>query len=199
MPLLETSYWPKTVSLFFLFSYQVHEKTILFCLLPINLLFTKYPVFSSWFSLVATFRFLAFFMHYSLILASLYPLLKKDGLMIPYFVMFFTQVIVFPFENCRSSLEKGFIFACLFMMGGLHMFYCYPAPMKYPDIHSFLISCYSCACFLLAFAYMYRQLIQTLTKQDWSIWKTCRCAYGSHEKWIFSLWNASKSLHSVRM
>jgi alpha-1,3-glucosyltransferase len=51
---------------FFLFSFQVHEKSILLATLPVSLLTAHHPYFSVWFNLVATF--------------SMYPLLVKDGL-----------------------------------------------------------------------------------------------------------------------
>ncbi|CAL8467236.1 g6772 [Coccomyxa elongata] len=55
---------------FFLFSYQVHEKSILLPLLPVTLLAPDLPVLASWMPAVATF--------------SMYPLLKKDGLSLAY-------------------------------------------------------------------------------------------------------------------
>jgi alpha-1,3-glucosyltransferase len=41
---------------FYLFSFQVHEKTILFVLLPVSLLILRFPRFVSWFSSIACFR-----------------------------------------------------------------------------------------------------------------------------------------------
>ena len=64
---------------FYLFSFQVHEKTILVPLLPITLLFTSrdWNVLSmvSWINNVALF--------------TLWPLLKREGLYLQYFVCFF--------------------------------------------------------------------------------------------------------------
>ncbi|SJM85830.1 probable Dolichyl pyrophosphate Man9GlcNAc2 alpha-1,3-glucosyltransferase [Zygosaccharomyces bailii] len=63
---------------FFLFSFQVHEKSILVPLLPITLLYTStnWDVLSlvSWINNVGLF--------------TLWPLLKKDGLVLQYFVCF---------------------------------------------------------------------------------------------------------------
>lgn len=63
---------------FFLFSFQVHEKTILVPLLPITLLYTStnWDVLSlvSWINNVGLF--------------TLWPLLKKDGLVLQYYVCF---------------------------------------------------------------------------------------------------------------
>ncbi|RQM21795.1 hypothetical protein B5M09_009397 [Aphanomyces astaci] len=42
---------------FFLFSFQVHEKTILLPLLPVTFLLSEATLLASWFGLVATFRF----------------------------------------------------------------------------------------------------------------------------------------------
>ncbi|KAK9860459.1 hypothetical protein WJX84_007901 [Apatococcus fuscideae] len=55
---------------FFLFSYQVHEKSILFPLLPISLLAIEYPVLAAWFPAMAAF--------------SMFPLLMKDNLRLAY-------------------------------------------------------------------------------------------------------------------
>ncbi|KAI8990887.1 ALG6, ALG8 glycosyltransferase family-domain-containing protein [Mycotypha africana] len=57
---------------FFLFSFQVHEKSILLPLLPVTLLILEEPVASTMFLNVAMF--------------SMFPLLKRENLVIPYFV-----------------------------------------------------------------------------------------------------------------
>jgi alpha-1,3-glucosyltransferase len=56
---------------FFLFSYQVHEKSILLPLLPVSMLLLDEPTLVPWFVNAATF--------------SMYPLLKRDGVLIPLF------------------------------------------------------------------------------------------------------------------
>ncbi len=61
---------------FFLFSFQVHEKSVLLPLMPSSLLLFTDPEHRSWvgyINIVATF--------------SLWPLLKKDGLQMQYFVL----------------------------------------------------------------------------------------------------------------
>ncbi len=55
---------------FFLFSFQVHEKSILMPLLPITLLYSHNPRFATWMTAVACF--------------SMYPLLVRDGLALAY-------------------------------------------------------------------------------------------------------------------
>ncbi|GMH35336.1 hypothetical protein BSKO_03204 [Bryopsis sp. KO-2023] len=58
---------------FFLFSYQVHEKSILLALLPITMLAVDEPHLAQWLPIVASF--------------SMYPLLERDGLILQYFAM----------------------------------------------------------------------------------------------------------------
>ncbi|KAM9384074.1 dolichyl pyrophosphate Man9GlcNAc2 alpha-1,3-glucosyltransferase [Pholidichthys leucotaenia] len=57
---------------FFLFSYQVHEKSILLAALPVCLLLSELPLMSIWFLQASTF--------------SMLPLFLKDGLLAPYVV-----------------------------------------------------------------------------------------------------------------
>ncbi|KAL8178534.1 UNVERIFIED_CONTAM: Glucosyltransferase-like protein [Gekko kuhli] len=57
---------------FFLFSFQVHEKSILLVAIPVCLVINEIPFMSVWFLLVSTF--------------SMLPLLLKDGLLLSYIV-----------------------------------------------------------------------------------------------------------------
>nr|XP_056701305.1 dolichyl pyrophosphate Man9GlcNAc2 alpha-1,3-glucosyltransferase [Euleptes europaea] len=57
---------------FFLFSFQVHEKSILLASIPVCLVLNEIPFMSAWFLLVSTF--------------SMLPLLLKDGLLLSYIV-----------------------------------------------------------------------------------------------------------------
>jgi hypothetical protein len=60
--------------IFFLFSYQVHEKTILLCIMPAALLYPAFPLLSLWMSVAGT--------------LSMWPLLcAKDGLTIPFYTI----------------------------------------------------------------------------------------------------------------
>merc|ERR1711973_615297 len=64
---------------FFLFSYQVHEKSVLLAALPVCLLMPYKPLECVWFLMISTF--------------SMWPLLLKDGLAlayIPCMLLFFT-------------------------------------------------------------------------------------------------------------
>ncbi|CAL5225224.1 g8012 [Coccomyxa viridis] len=58
---------------FYLFSYQVHEKSILLPLMPVMLLGPDQPIMTRWLPPVACF--------------SMYPLLKKDGLTLAYIAL----------------------------------------------------------------------------------------------------------------
>lgn len=57
---------------FFLFSFQVHEKSILLPLMPVTLLVLEEPIATTMFMNVAMF--------------SMFPLLKREGLVLPYFI-----------------------------------------------------------------------------------------------------------------
>uniref|UniRef100_H3C235 Alpha-1,3-glucosyltransferase n=1 Tax=Tetraodon nigroviridis TaxID=99883 RepID=H3C235_TETNG len=75
---------------FFLFSYQVHEKSILLSAVPVCLLLNDLPFISLWFLLVYTF--------------SMVPLFLKDGLLVPYVV----TSLAFLLTSARllSALER---------------------------------------------------------------------------------------------
>lgn len=76
---------------FFMFSFQVHEKSILLPLLPITMLYNEYPAFVSWFNNIALF--------------SLWPLLKKDGLLIPYIasIILWNVLTVNTMKQCGKA------------------------------------------------------------------------------------------------
>jgi alpha-1,3-glucosyltransferase len=71
---------------FFLFSFQVHEKSILLPLLPITMLFNEHPSFVVWFNNVSLF--------------SLWPLLQRDHLQIPFFALLILwNALTYPFQQ----------------------------------------------------------------------------------------------------
>jgi alpha-1,3-glucosyltransferase len=86
---------------FFLASYQVHEKTILVPLLPIACLYPSLPLLSSWFAAAAAW--------------SMWPLLLKDGLVLPsaaltcaglyFFFPSSSAVLVAPAPDATASLD----------------------------------------------------------------------------------------------
>mmetsp|Transcript_3274 Transcript_3274/g.4511 ORF Transcript_3274/g.4511 Transcript_3274/m.4511 type:complete len:511 (-) Transcript_3274:2683-4215(-) len=125
---------------FFLFSYQVHEKSILLVLLPATLLIGHRPELVLWMLPVAQ--------------LSMYPLLVRDGVAAPYF----TLGLVF-FIACWSfigtermefgrSLDKAKFFLICSMCGvvAIHVLQsCVPPPQQYPDLFPLIVSVY---CFL---------------------------------------------------
>ncbi|EEB16956.1 dolichyl glycosyltransferase, putative [Pediculus humanus corporis] len=136
---------------FFLFSYQVHEKSILLTALPILLYFPFDPFPCFWFLLVSTF--------------SMFPLLLKDGLLIPFisltvlFTLFVFANVNFHLmseekkfkQNLKGTLVKkkhNFIFTIFKLSIFLYMilFLCslfVKPPEKYPDLWPLLLSIYS--------------------------------------------------------
>lgn len=95
LPLLPYALLTSAMS-FFLFSFQVHEKTILLPLLPLTLLLCGAPAGSAMFGWgvlvnnIAVFRFVLFLSSspflFSYVLRSMWPLLKRDGLGLQYII-----------------------------------------------------------------------------------------------------------------
>lgn len=168
---------------FFLFSFQVHEKSILLAAVPVALYLPVVPLPCFWFLLISTF--------------SMLPLLIKDGLLISYIALtvFYTVSVLLtvnfglkdlsyfiaftppgPKTNQRKNKKPGrksaeiqpFVWKHLFLIflvslaGCLVLTVCSAAvtpPSQYPDLFPLLISVYSCAHFLAFFAYFnYRQI-----------------------------------------
>ncbi|XP_028857718.1 dolichyl pyrophosphate Man9GlcNAc2 alpha-1,3-glucosyltransferase isoform X2 [Denticeps clupeoides] len=76
---------------FFLFSFQVHEKSILLPALPVCLLLNDLPLMAIWFLQASTF--------------SMLPLLLKDGLLLPYVVT--SVAFVYYSVYLLSALERS--------------------------------------------------------------------------------------------
>lgn len=89
---------------------EVHEKTVLLPLLPISFLFAHDALLAGWFSLLSTFRYFldeldcltmpsTYECRWRGDPCSMFFLLKKDGLVLPYFVLqvAFAYVGVLPF------------------------------------------------------------------------------------------------------
>ncbi|TYZ65358.1 hypothetical protein PybrP1_012682 [[Pythium] brassicae (nom. inval.)] len=147
---------------FFLFSFQVHEKTILIPLLPLSLLFAYNSLLAGWFSFIATF--------------SMFFLLKKDELMLQYAVLqaLLLSVGVLPFLANKSYLHVAGVAAppgyradgsphvlfraCVLLsltgtvVAHLTQVLITP-PTRYPHIHDYVFAAYSCGHFLLALGY----------------------------------------------
>ena len=152
---------------FFLFSFQVHEKSILIVAIPVILIFPLEPFMAFWFLQVSTF--------------SMIPLLVKDGLISAYIGlsgMFFlmTKIII---DNARSKKQQDMnflqilwninfnkskkwidrlFFGCYVLSTIVQLalfvgnFYLSP-PEHLPFLHPLLISAFSCCHFLFFLLY----------------------------------------------
>ncbi|CAH0595286.1 unnamed protein product [Chrysodeixis includens] len=159
---------------FFLFSFQVHEKSILLVAIPVALHLPEDPFMCFWFLLVSNF--------------SMLPLLVKDGLFIPfiatnliytsfysiclrlsqpnsgYFSIFNANrvaKILQPNKKDSSPLLSFLSLIFFFSIIGMILLtigtvFVEPPP-QYPDIFPLLVSAYSCAHFLFFFFYFYYQ------------------------------------------
>ncbi|NXW33108.1 ALG6 glucosyltransferase, partial [Phaetusa simplex] len=153
---------------FFLFSFQVHEKSILLVSVPVCLIINEIPFMATWFLLVSTF--------------SMLPLLLKDGLLLPYAVttLAFLSVCAASFaifeKTSAEDLQlkpfslslKGYvswfksfpkIVRSLFLlsvtlMGVLSLASAaVPPPQRLPDLFPLSVSVISCLHFLLFLVY----------------------------------------------
>jgi alpha-1,3-glucosyltransferase len=170
---------------FFLFSFQVHEKSILLAAVPVALYLPIEPVPCFWFLFISTF--------------SMLPLLLKDGLLISYIALtgFYSFSILLTLNlglrdllsnsvectpqsaktNQNKSrkpgkksaetqlfvLKKPLLVIFLVSLAGCWVLtVCSAAvspPSQYPDLFPLLISVYSCTHFIAFFAYFnYRQI-----------------------------------------
>lgn len=152
---------------FFLFSFQVHEKSILIAAIPAILVFPMDPFMVFWFLQVSTF--------------SMFPLLVKDGLLgafvslsIVYFMM--TKLLI-DYSKGQKHENKNFLsilwnigkqsegtfveifFISCFVLSTIAQtmlvitFLYVPAPAHLPFLHPLLISAFSCCHFLMFFLY----------------------------------------------
>ncbi|KAK9454546.1 glycosyl transferase [Dipodascopsis uninucleata] len=150
--------WGLSVSAwgFFLFSYQVHEKTVLLPLLPVTLQLADNPSANVqshiyWINNVAMF--------------SLWPLLKRDGLVMQYFVIIFLwNWLMESFSKLPDTLfGKLIILSSYSAIVLLHIFEMFvPAPGQYPDIYVLANITLCCGCFGLFLIWNYSQLLQAV-------------------------------------
>lgn len=118
---------------FFLFSFQVHEKTILFPLLPIILLQVEQPLMVSWFGWLATF--------------SMFPLLKRDGLTYTYTIL--VGMFVWLSYGCARRLNNPPFLVTLYKLSVFGMLLIHvlvvflPVIPSLPDIPTYLFTLYS--------------------------------------------------------
>ncbi|KAI8882559.1 glycosyltransferase family 57 protein [Backusella circina FSU 941] len=135
---------------FFLFSFQVHEKSILLPALPITLLLMEEPIACTLFMNIAMF--------------SMYPLLKREGLELPYFVVTaMWNWLTGGYDPKTSNLIKFGTFAVYTVCACWHVAQVWiPAPANLPDLYTVLNVLISCGMFCLFLVYyIYRQFTVT--------------------------------------
>ncbi|XAR71354.1 Dolichyl-P-Glc:Man(9)GlcNAc(2)-PP-dolichol alpha- 1-_3-glucosyltransferase [Bertholletia excelsa] len=120
---------------FYIFSYQVHEKSILLPLLPASLLAMDEPFLFKWMTQFA--------------MLSMFPLLCRDELIVPYISLSALLVLIYHAPggvrdirelNSRANL-KSFVVACLVLCSlVLHVVYLtMQPPEKYPFLFEAMI------------------------------------------------------------
>uniref|UniRef100_A0A2K5YVP0 Alpha-1,3-glucosyltransferase n=1 Tax=Mandrillus leucophaeus TaxID=9568 RepID=A0A2K5YVP0_MANLE len=153
---------------FFLFSFQVHEKSILLVSLPVCLVLSEIPFMSTWFLLVSTF--------------SLLPLLLKDELLMPsvvttvaFFIACVTSFSIFEktseeelqlksfsisvrkylpcFTFLSRMIQYLFLISVITMVLLTLMTVTLDPPQKLPDLFSVLVCFVSCLNFLFFLVY----------------------------------------------
>ncbi|XP_067620851.1 probable dolichyl pyrophosphate Man9GlcNAc2 alpha-1,3-glucosyltransferase isoform X1 [Eurosta solidaginis] len=146
-----------TAMAFYLFSFQVHEKSILLVAAPAFCLLNAYPLETLWFLEATVF--------------SMFPLLVKDGLIIPFFVlaliyhicvkdMIITYFHLTKYSNkWLSAVSTG---SSVSMLVIALVSLVAPAPSKYPFIWPLIICLYSFMYFFLFFVFcLWRQFACT--------------------------------------
>ena len=152
---------------FFLCSYQVHEKNVLLPLLPMTLLLATHdgllPYIRAW-------------VGFANIVGSwtLFPLLKRDGLQVPYFVLtlLWMYLLGLPFpsfpshETSRTSAKSGFWTATFHLpiyiaMAAWHFAEAFvPTPKDKPDLWIVANVLVGAAGFGLCYLWCLRSLVQ---------------------------------------
>ncbi|XP_073144207.1 probable dolichyl pyrophosphate Man9GlcNAc2 alpha-1,3-glucosyltransferase [Henckelia pumila] len=131
---------------FYLFSYQVHEKSILLPLLPASFLALEEPFIFRW------------SVYYALL--SMFPLLKRDKLVLPYAALYGLFILFYHTPGARKDPKemdsffpniKSLVFAFSLV---LHIIYLtITPPQKYPFLFEAIIMLLCCSQFLLIFIY----------------------------------------------
>ncbi|KAK9324436.1 glycosyl transferase [Lipomyces orientalis] len=137
---------------FFLFSFQVHEKSVLLPLLPVTLQLAGDPGMNAqsyiyWINNIAVF--------------SLWPLLKRDGLALQYFVIsFLANWLMASFTKLPDSLlGKCTIILSYAGIVGLHAIeFLIEPPSQYPDLWVVANIILSFGCFAIFLLWNYIQL-----------------------------------------
>ncbi|CAI6343530.1 unnamed protein product [Macrosiphum euphorbiae] len=144
---------------FFLFSFQVHEKSVLLVAIPV-LMYSPQNVFMcTWFVTLTTF--------------SMLPLLIRDNLLVPFISLSLIYFILH--YNIEKLLSQQKETSKLHLLRNLSLFGCViltlcaialKPPPKYPDLWPLIISVYSCMHFVLFLIYFnFSQLMLQIPKK----------------------------------
>ena len=160
---------------FYLFSFHVHEKTILLVTLPVNLLVNSHPLFVLWFNVVSAF--------------SMYPLLTKDGLILPMWALCGIFIVVMVCSCLKSCCLYQYILVSIksvscrlnvmaiilqivlslgILFGLCVLSHVISPPTSLPDIFAVLISAYCCCLFIFTLVYLsYIQIVFPTEELPW--------------------------------
>ncbi|KAI8086269.1 glycosyl transferase [Halteromyces radiatus] len=139
---------------FFLFSFQVHEKSILLPLLPVTLLVLEEPVATN--VMVNTAMF------------SMFPLLKRESLVLPYFLTLILWNWLSGIQNMEGMASRCLIWGPQVVFMAWHVVESYiPPPNHLPDLYTVINAVFSCSIFGLLFIYfVYRQFTLVPQRKD---------------------------------
>ncbi|KAF9971210.1 Glucosyltransferase-like protein [Actinomortierella ambigua] len=135
---------------FFLLSFQVHEKSILLPALPVTLLVLDEPVVAPWFMTLACF--------------SMYPLLYREGLVVPYLAVvgLWVWLTAGLWTRRVPSAVKWLAMVAHVGLASLHIAeLVVPTPLaRYPDLYAVLNAVLSAGGFTVFWVYFnWRQLV----------------------------------------
>ncbi|KAK6150971.1 hypothetical protein DH2020_015903 [Rehmannia glutinosa] len=142
---------------FYLFSFQVHEKSILLPLLPASFLALEEPF---------VFRWLIYFA-----LLSMFPLVRRDNLVLPYGALYGLFVLLYyapdgrknaKETDCFYSILKSFALACSLFLHVIYM--TITPPDKYPFLFEAVIMMFCFSQFVWISIY--------LNTKQWALSKT---------------------------
>jgi len=155
LPLLPYALLNSSMS-FFLFSFQVHEKTILLPLLPITLLLSAAHVDSAVYSWGVLVNNIAVF--------SMWPLLKRDGLGVQYIatLLLWNRLVGYnPFRIPQKSFIQVLSAAVYSAALALHILeFLIVPPSRYPDIYAVLNVLVSTPIFVLTWLWSMKSAIE---------------------------------------
>ncbi|KAJ8474521.1 hypothetical protein ONZ45_g15921 [Pleurotus djamor] len=155
LPLLPYALLTSSMS-FFLFSFQVHEKTILLPLMPLTLLLCGAPTGSAMFSWGVLANNVAMF--------SMWPLLKRDGLGLQYLTVMILWNRLIGYDPRRlpaGALIKFLSLSIYAAATSLHLAECVVSPpSKYPDIFPVLNVLISTPVFVLVWLWSIKSSIE---------------------------------------